>query len=84
MLTVFYRENLEGHSRLGIVVSKKVSLKSCVRNRLKRIIRENFRSFSPGLGEKDIVFCVRDKFETFSWQKFTHTVKETFSFLHTC
>ncbi len=31
------------HPRLGVVVSKKVSKKAVLRNRIKRLVRENFR-----------------------------------------
>jgi ribonuclease P protein component len=41
--TVLARSNEMGHSRLGLVISKRKVRLSVGRNRLKRIIRENFR-----------------------------------------
>ena len=44
-----------GHLRLGLVVSRKVSLKAVVRNRLKRLVRESARQHQQQLGGMDLV-----------------------------
>jgi ribonuclease P protein component len=41
-LRVHYRANEHGHSRLGLVVSRRVG-KAVLRNRIKRILRDVFR-----------------------------------------
>jgi ribonuclease P protein component len=40
---IIFTENKPGNARLGIAVSRKVSKKAVVRNRIKRQIRESFR-----------------------------------------
>ncbi|WP_298134342.1 ribonuclease P protein component [Acidiferrobacter sp.] len=43
------------HPRLGLAVSRKVSRKAVVRNRIKRRIREHFRRAQAGLRPLDFV-----------------------------
>ena len=58
---VFYLSpNNLGHPRFGIVVSKKVSKKAVVRNRLKRLFREYFRLHKDRFNSKDVVAVVKD------------------------
>ncbi len=40
---VYLSENNKHHSRLGLIVARKVDKRAVVRNRIKRIIRESFR-----------------------------------------
>lgn len=47
------------HPRLGMVVSKRVSPKAVVRNRVRRLIRESFRRARPRLPALDIVVQAR-------------------------
>ena len=50
------------HNRIGLVISKKVSKKAVVRNRLKRVLRENFRQKNnTALIGFDIVVVGRSK-----------------------
>lgn len=49
------RANDTGRARLGVTVSRRVSLKAVVRNRIKRQIRESFRHTKPDLPGTDIV-----------------------------
>lgn len=55
---ILRRANDRGHCRLGMAVSLKVSRKAVSRNRLKRVIRESFRTHQEALaahGGWDIV-----------------------------
>ena len=56
---VKFLENNSDFSRLGIIVSNKVSKKAVERNRLKRIIRDFFHSKLTGIQpSKDFVIIV--------------------------
>lgn len=41
---VLYRSNTLGHARLGLALSKKIIPKAHDRNRVKRVLRETFRT----------------------------------------
>jgi ribonuclease P protein component len=58
---LFYRENLDKGSRLGIVVGKKKVAKAVKRNVLKRLVREFFRLSKNDLSDMDIVVLVNRK-----------------------
>ncbi|MEE9447407.1 MAG: ribonuclease P protein component [Arenicellales bacterium] len=47
------------HPRLGLVISKKVSKKAVVRNRIKRQLRESFRRQQDSLGAVDFVVVAK-------------------------
>ena len=55
LFSVHTRANNLGHARLGVTVSRRVSTKAVVRNRIKRCIRESFRRTQKTLGGLDLV-----------------------------
>jgi len=56
---IYAMKNPLGHARVGLVVSKKVSKKAVVRNRIKRQIREAFRLQQRQLGAIDFVVVAK-------------------------
>ncbi|MDR3395831.1 MAG: ribonuclease P protein component [Parasulfuritortus sp.] len=58
-LDIFFRQNGLDHSRLGLVVSKRVLARAVDRNRTKRVIREAFRLSQHELGGLDVVVRVK-------------------------
>ena len=61
---ILARRNSYSHSRLGLVVSKKNARLATRRNRIKRVVRETFRNYQLELTCLDIVFLVRQGFDT--------------------
>jgi len=51
--------NGEGHARLGLSVSRRVSKLAAQRNRIKRVIRESFRRARRSLGGVDYVVVAK-------------------------
>ena len=60
-LRMLYRENVLGLSRVGIIVPKKIFRLASVRNRYKRLIREQFRQVKKSLPNADIVLFLNKK-----------------------
>ncbi|MGH8144859.1 MAG: ribonuclease P protein component [Rhodanobacteraceae bacterium] len=48
-----------GQGRLGLAVSRKVSKRAVVRNRIKRVVRESFRAQRTRLPELDVLVIAR-------------------------
>lgn len=61
---VVYGSNDFGYSRVGYIVSKKISKKAVVRNRVKRLFREYFRYNKSLFGSKDIIFICKRNIST--------------------
>ncbi len=55
LFSVFAIANNLPHGRIGLAVSKKVSLRAVDRNRIKRHVRESFRSCQENLAGLDVV-----------------------------
>nr|WP_238584629.1 ribonuclease P protein component [Legionella worsleiensis] len=54
---VLYRNNNLGHARLGLALSKKMIAKAHDRNRIKRLLREGFRT--QKLPAVDMIFLAK-------------------------
>lgn len=50
----------QGLARLGLAVSRKVSKRAVERNRVKRVVRESFRSEREGLPPLDVLVIARN------------------------
>ncbi len=61
---VVYGSNDFGYSRVGYIVSKKISKKSVIRNRVKRLFREYFRYNKSLFGSRDIIFICKRNIST--------------------
>lgn len=59
LFSVHVRPNNLGHARMGMTVSRRVSTKAVVRNRIKRCVRENFRVTQGLLAGLDLVVVAR-------------------------
>jgi ribonuclease P protein component len=59
LFSVHMRPNSLGHARMGMTVSRRVSTKAVVRNRIKRCVRENFRMQQTALAGLDLVVVAR-------------------------
>jgi ribonuclease P protein component len=58
-LTILACENDLPHPRLGMAISKKCAKRAVDRNRIKRLIRENFRHTASSLPPVDMVVMCR-------------------------
>ena len=52
---MFFRANTFGFARLGLIVPKRIFPRAVDRNRMKRVLRELFRSRQGRLGNRDIL-----------------------------
>jgi len=57
--TVYCHKKQKSPARLGLAVSKKVDKRAVVRNGIKRVVRESFRTHRLQLEGWDIVFVAR-------------------------
>lgn len=58
--TMLYRDNGLGYPRVGLAIAKKRVRLAVDRNRIKRLVRESFRSATAVLPAFDIVVMARD------------------------
>ncbi|HLD84481.1 MAG TPA: ribonuclease P protein component [Coxiellaceae bacterium] len=67
------------YSRLGIIVSKKHCRLAVNRNRLKRIIREQFRLHQQNFLGVDVVIMLKSPADRWSAEERTQCIKNLFS-----
>lgn len=76
---IYYLKNEETENRLGIIVSKKVSKKAVVRNKIKRRIKEAYRhnedSFSKGY---DIILIAKESITQVPFSSLEKSLKHLF------
>ena len=70
---IYYQENKLDHMRLGISVSKKL-VKAHERNRLKRYVRESFKTRKDFLKNYDIIIIVRPAAKGLSFLEFGSSI----------
>jgi ribonuclease P protein component len=58
-LLALYKPNQNAHSRLGVIVGKRVANLAVSRNQIKRVIRESFRNHPLKLKGLDIIVIAR-------------------------
>lgn len=55
----YLRKNHKSHPRLGLAVPKRAVKSAVMRNRLKRLLREQFRNENADLGGVDVIVMVK-------------------------
>lgn len=60
LFTILFRQNSLKHPRLGFAISKQKVRRAVGRNRLRRLVREDFRSRAAGLPPVDLVVLARE------------------------
>ncbi|MFW0094912.1 MAG: ribonuclease P protein component [Coxiella endosymbiont of Haemaphysalis qinghaiensis] len=58
---LYYRNNSFDYPRLGVVASRKSLKKAIIRNRARRIVKENFRLKKDLLYSMDIIFIAKSQ-----------------------
>ena len=56
---LYYLDNNIGHSRLGVVASKRSVKKAVIRNRVRRMVKEVFRRKKNRLPSFDLIFIAK-------------------------
>ncbi|OGV34542.1 MAG: ribonuclease P protein component [Legionellales bacterium RIFCSPHIGHO2_12_FULL_35_11] len=74
---VLYRDNKISHSRLGIILAKKMVPKAHDRNKIKRLIRESFRTNK--IKPVDIVFLARPGLAKITNHEFISSIEQAWS-----
>ncbi len=77
-LVIYYKRNNQGINRLGITINKKVG-KAVVRNRIKRLIKENYRLMEDNIKEGyDIIIVSRIRIKYIDYKKMNISMNELF------
>ncbi len=79
-----YVKTERDYPRLGMVVSKKNCALAVNRNRIKRVIREQFRLNQQAFSGIDLVVALKSPIKTMSDQEQGECIKKLFSQLVTC
>jgi len=61
---LFVRRNEGLGARLGVVITKRRFKHAVVRNRIRRLIRESFRHYSPELCDIDIIVLAKEQMKS--------------------
>ena len=80
--TILARTGQAGHSRLGVIVSKKNISSAAKRNRVKRIVRESFRQHKQNINSLDIVVICKKHCEQMINQKLFERLHKHWKFLN--
>ncbi|KAF5072752.1 ribonuclease P protein component [Acetobacterium wieringae] len=79
VFVIYYLKNEENFNRLGIIVSKKVSKKAVIRNKVKRRIKEAYRlnedSFSKGY---DIILIAKESIKEVPYSSLEKSLNHLF------
>lgn len=68
-LLVLFKPNQREHSRLGLIIGKRVAALAVSRNRIKRAVRESFRLHQENFPGLDIVVIARQQCDKLSKQE---------------
>jgi ribonuclease P protein component len=79
-LLIYYLDNNLTYPRLGVIVSKKVSKKAVVRNRIKRQIREIFRLNQNKISPIDLVVIAKQSAEESNYQQIESNLMKALSY----
>ncbi|MBL4623496.1 MAG: ribonuclease P protein component [Immundisolibacteraceae bacterium] len=74
--TLLFRQNNFDCARLGMVISKKAVGHSVARNRIRRIIRENFRLARLALPKIDLIILARRDIQQFPVSQLNQKITE--------
>lgn len=76
---LYFQNNNLGYPRLGVVASRKNLKKAVIRNRSKRIVKEQFRLQKHRLPSIDIVFIAKSQLKEARKQELHKCVNELFN-----
>ncbi len=79
-LIIYFLDNNLSYPRLGVVVSKKVSKKAVVRNKIKRQIREIFRLNQNKMSAIDLVVIAKQVAEESTYQQIETNLLKALAF----
>lgn len=85
LFSVYALVNQLGHARLGMTVSRKVSLRAVDRNRIKRNIREAFRHHKQDVNGLDIMVMARPAAKAATGAALKNSLRKHWQIVHkTC
>lgn len=68
-LTVLFKKNNHLYGRIGLIVGKRIAKKAVTRNKIRRVIRESFRSQQKKFTGMDMIVIARKHCDKLSKQK---------------